>query len=176
MSGNSDREESKEVVGWDRKETDLFWSNVDHESPDTCWEWRGSLSADGYGVLYHKGQTVYSHRVAYELIYGPIPPGKIICHGCNNRPCCNTNHIYAGTRQDNIEDAKRAGSYKGRITRSKHTWVKQTIDGETRDVLMALAEKMHRTVPEVIKYMAINEMEKRTVGILGCIAQGEDDD
>jgi hypothetical protein len=58
---------------------------------------------------------------------------------------------------------------------SKRKWVKQTIDSDTRDLLIVLAEKMHRTVPEVIKYMAINEMEKRTIGILG-FEQGEDND
>jgi hypothetical protein len=56
---------------------------------------------------------------------------------------------------------------------SKKQWVKQTIDQETRDLLMTLAQQMNRTVPEVIKYMAQQEMDRRTIGILERITQGE---
>jgi hypothetical protein len=36
---------------------------------------------------------------------GGIPDGLMICHACNNPPCINPNHLYAGTGKDNAQQA-----------------------------------------------------------------------
>jgi hypothetical protein len=45
-----------------------------------------------------------THQLSYEMNVGPIPEGKFICHHCDNPPCCNPTHLYAGTPKDNVHD------------------------------------------------------------------------
>jgi HNH endonuclease len=56
---------------------------------------------------YHpriKGQ--YAHRVVLERKLGrPIKPGYWALHTCDHRSCVNEDHIYEGTRKDNVRDA-----------------------------------------------------------------------
>ena len=78
--------------------------------PD-CWEWKGATTGQGYGALSFKKKYWAAHRASWHLHYGPIPPGKIICHHCDNPPCTNPEHLFLGTYADNMKDA----SYKGRL-------------------------------------------------------------
>jgi hypothetical protein len=76
-----------------------------------CWEWEGSRLPRGYGRLNGK----YVHRMVYEHVYGPIPPGMYVCHSCDNPPCINPKHLWLGTVQDNTADA----TAKGRMPRGE---------------------------------------------------------
>jgi hypothetical protein len=38
-----------------------------------------------------------------------IPDGMLVCHTCDNPPCCNPKHLFLGTFQDNIDDRERKG-------------------------------------------------------------------
>ena len=89
---------------------DRFWEKVDKKGPDDCWEWIGARSSKGYGTLGGpNGTTLSSHRVAYELTFGPIPLGKQILHECDNPPCCNPSHLFLGTNRENRLDCVRKG-------------------------------------------------------------------
>jgi len=66
-----------------------FWARVECGEPDACWPWRGSRGVDGYGRLYLAGQCDRAHRCAWALTNGTIPDGMLICHRCDNPPCCN---------------------------------------------------------------------------------------
>lgn len=90
-----------------------IWSKIDtSQGPDACWEWRGSRMG-GYGVKMSSGKNVRVHRLVYALYNGPIPPGLIILHLCDNPPCCNPAHLSCGTHRDNILDAYSKGRAKG---------------------------------------------------------------
>lgn len=87
-----------------------FWANVDKSrGPDACWPWTKGKARHGYGKATYQGRTVTAHRLAWELVNGPIPEGKYICHSCDNPPCCNPAHLWLGTAMDNQADAKAKG-------------------------------------------------------------------
>src|SRR6185503_9918754 len=62
-----------------------FWAAV-HVADNDCWEWTGSLNPHGYGAFNVNDGHRQAHRVAYEIIVGPIPDGLQIDHLCRNPP------------------------------------------------------------------------------------------
>jgi hypothetical protein len=88
-----------------------FWDMVDKSSPDGCWTWTGFLTPQGYGRFCVAGDNHPAHAYAYELTYGPIPPGLEALHKCDNPPCVRPDHIFIGTQGDNVRDC----ATKGRI-------------------------------------------------------------
>jgi hypothetical protein len=43
-----------------------------------------------------------SHRIAYQLLVGPIPDGLVLDHLCRNRACCNPRHIEPVSQRENL--------------------------------------------------------------------------
>jgi hypothetical protein len=55
--------------------------------------------------------------------FGPPPEGLHLCHRCDERRCINLDHLFLGTRSDNMRDAVAKGRFKktGRGSGSKLT-------------------------------------------------------
>lgn len=70
-----------------------------------CWLWLRSVNPQGYGRL-GRGRA---HRVSYEVFHGPVPAAHDVCHRCDQPGCVNPDHLFAGTRQDNVRDCVRKG-------------------------------------------------------------------
>src|SRR5262245_20642397 len=87
-----------------------FWAKV-HKT-DTCWLWTGSTHR-GYGQLSSpsgRGHApLRAPRVSWEIHYGPIPEGLWVLHRCDVRGCVRPDHLWLGTRQDNIADMVAKG-------------------------------------------------------------------
>lgn len=104
---------------------DRFWEKVDKGAADACWDWIGARAAvrylGGYGIIMVvKGQSpVGAHRVSWELHNGPIPPGMLVCHKCDNPSCTNPKHLFLGTVQDNSIDCARKGRVRGGMPKGK---------------------------------------------------------
>ena len=102
---------------------EYFCRKVRLGGPDDCWEWRDAVT-NGYGAWGH-GAMSTAHRETYKLFNGAIPNGAWVLHRCNNKRCCNPDHLYAGTPKDNHDDRVKAGACRLKrtatvITGEKH--------------------------------------------------------
>lgn len=80
-----------------------------------CWNWERRLRRNGYGSLSVNYKNISAHRMAYEVFVGRIPDSLCVCHKCDNRRCINPDHLFLGTRKDNMQDCKA----KGRLSTKK---------------------------------------------------------
>lgn len=94
------------------------------ETETGCWEYTGGRTGSNYGVVCF-GHTKQrgAHVISYELTFGPVPKGMQVCHRCDNPPCCNPDHLFLGTPQDNKNDeiAKGRHVYGERVGNHKLT-------------------------------------------------------
>lgn len=106
-----------------------FWAKVNKDGPQLehmdspCWEWTGSLPADGYGRFgISHGNIVLAHVFSYELTRGPIERDSRgrrrfwVLHVCDNRKCCNPSHLFLGDDHDNMQDAAKKGRLPHKVT------------------------------------------------------------
>ena len=76
-----------------------------NDKPSPCHIWTGSTSGNGrgggYGRVSLDGQTVATHLVVFTHFYGYIPGKKQVDHLCNQRACCNPEHLELVTHREN---------------------------------------------------------------------------
>lgn len=83
-----------------------------------CWEMpEDSIGNHGYGRAYGGGGKL-APREVYQALRGPIPPGFVPDHLCENRACCNPWHLKTVTQADNnrrksLESLRKGGLKTG---------------------------------------------------------------
>ena len=126
-----------------------------------CWEWTGSRNQAGYGVVRMTDSSFPAHRVSYELFIGPIPEGWCVCHRCDNPPCCNPNHLFVGTKDDNNQDKVAKGRNDATLTAEDVTKIRnlyangdvlqrelaQTFGVSRSNITMIISRKTWRHIP-----------------------------
>jgi hypothetical protein len=122
-----------------------FLSHVNKSAE--CWFWMGGRTPLGYGIIGVQYAPRYAHRIAYELFVEPIPKGLCVCHTCDNPSCVNPEHLFLGTRKENMQDS----SLKGR---------------RFRQVLPEEVKEMFRLRAEGCTYQSIAKTLDRTVSTI----------
>lgn len=91
------------------------WSKILVGDEDECWPFMSSRDSHGYGWLKVGGVALKAHRLAFKFANGHLPKwtgkadGPVVMHMCDNRACCNPNHLKIGTQDENISDMVQKG-------------------------------------------------------------------
>ena len=73
-----------------------------------CWNW--DTSTGGYGVFSTDKGSEIAHRWYWQYVNKrTLPKHLYVCHHCDNPSCVNPDHMFIGTAEDNMKDAKRKG-------------------------------------------------------------------
>ena len=62
-----------------------FLDRIDRQ--DACWRWPGTWHANGYPLVKFQGRQWLVHRLAYNLLVGPLEPGQQLSKACGGPGC-----------------------------------------------------------------------------------------
>lgn len=89
-----------------------FLSKVEDRGVNECWPWTGRLDLRGYGRFDLDRKPELAHRVMYFLANPEANRSLVVCHECDNPPCCNPEHLWLGTQPQNVQDMDSKGRRK----------------------------------------------------------------
>lgn len=107
----------------EQSDIDRFWSHVNQDGPTPekcpelgpCFLWLLPPASTGYGQFWLGGKNWSSHRFSFLLHGGSLTVEKpFVLHHCDVRLCCRYDHLFAGSHQDNMDDARAKGVLIGR--------------------------------------------------------------
>lgn len=143
-----------------------FWAKVDRRSLEECWPWLAYRKPSGHGLFSYMGTPIHASRLAWILIKGYPKHDYCVLHRCDNSACCNPDHMYLGTRADNMIDlwgktpAEERGK-RGRRTKLDNAelermW-KMRADGA---LLQECAKEFDVHIATICRYITIKRREK----------------
>ncbi len=155
----------KSVVGVGVSQEDRFWNKISvAENTNDCWPWRGTLNNKGYpqcGFKIKGKRFALPYRIAYLLHYKTDPESFNVCHKCDNPLCCNPNHLFLGTQQENMLDCSKKNriSYgenhpHSKLTEDNVRFIRNNYSNVTKQ-LYDFASKFNvsfSTIYDVVKY------------------------
>lgn len=124
-----------------------FWNRV--QKTDGCWLWTGAKNKRQYGHFAVGGKHMLSHRFSFLLHNLYLPAELHICHKCDNPPCCNPHHLFAGTRSDNLRDAVAKGIQLGNLGEKR--WNSKLKDADILRIRNDFTGQSHASVARLFK-------------------------
>jgi len=114
-----------------------------------CWEWTGYVIPSGYAYVSINMKKTYLHRYSYIVHKGNIPNGLFVLHHCDNKRCCNPEHLFLGTQADNMDDmiSKGRGATGDKNSSRKHP---EKLQGE-RNGASKLTELQVNEIKSILK-------------------------
>jgi len=87
-----------------------------YENHRGCWICcsHSGKNSRGYSHIKRYGKMTLLHRYMWEKHRGKIPLGMFVLHKCDNPACCNPDHLFLGTHNDNMYDMKNKGRQASR--------------------------------------------------------------
>lgn len=158
-----------------------FWLKVDIKNEEDCWKWLGLVEKNvGYGISYYRGKTNRAHRTAYILTNEkPLSRNQIIRHKCDNKICCNPNHLELGSHFDNVRDWQTRkinqvgeNNFAAKLTENQVEKIRRRhADGEMQKTLAAEFNVSTGSICQIIhgwtwKHTFIGEIKRRTHSLL----------
>lgn len=97
-----------------KEQAKFFWARIQKDDGENaCWPWAvGWTDEYGRGRWRMGGTSMVSSRAALLLSKGPPPNNDWTlhaCHTCDNPPCCRPEHLFWGTREQNMKDMAKKG-------------------------------------------------------------------
>jgi hypothetical protein len=102
-----------------------FWAKVDKNGPipkhrpglGVCWLWLAATDGRGrYGSFSYEGKSQRAHRVAFQLLVGPVPEGLEWDHLCRRTLCVRPTHGEWVTHTENVLRGEGFGAVNARKT------------------------------------------------------------
>jgi len=161
-----------------KKQIARFWSNV--QKTDSCWLWLRQPNNKGYGKVTIRPNSqervmLLAHRLAWLLVKGEIPDGLFVLHKCDTPLCCNPEHLFLGTQQDNMGDMwakgrSRLHEFRHLGTIAAHT---EVATQKRKDTFIAIEhQKGKRNSQFGSFWITDGKVNKKWRSELGCIPSG----
>lgn len=91
-----------------KKTESRFWKKVIVKSDkNECWLFEPAIKHNWYGSFYDGEKVEKAHRYSWKIHNKKkIPVGIEVCHSCDVPMCVNPEHLFLGTRKENMHDCK----------------------------------------------------------------------
>jgi hypothetical protein len=122
-----------------RAEIEAWVAEMLAADDDECWPWPFATYTSPQSPQYTIGmwRDTTATRVILTMKLGPPPdPAMHACHevDCELRPlCCNPNHLYWGTVQNNIDDQGDCGTR----SRGEKQWASKITEAQAMEIIRA---------------------------------------
>jgi hypothetical protein len=130
---------------------------IEIDSNTGCWNWQGDKTSNGYGRVRINGRKILTHVLSYQLKHGPMPEGKELHHRCENRACCNPNHVEPVTRLEHclslsrrspaFINARKTHCKRGHEFTAENTWLAKDGERGCRQCMRAQRKRWHEMHP-----------------------------